>query len=338
MSLGRHIPVEPLGERRWAHVEQAVMAELDSAQPAAPERAELPPRRRKTSWLVGAGALAMVAAAVVALYPRTQDAPALQTVRATTHEQPSELAFGPATMTVGPRSSVVAVGNDPSGWVVTLERGSVRIGLPPQPERRPLFVEAAGARVRVLGTVFTVVRHGERVRVEVERGTVEVTRFGERHRLTAGQSWESAGDRPQAEAREATRSAAQSVPPADERADTATDAPTATTDAGSSEAGAAKRDRKPQASAREPAKPAHAELFSRASRLESSDPAQASRIYAELARGEGRWAEVALFARGRLDLERGRERSGRMMLRQYLERYPDGLNAQDARELLRKTD
>lgn len=56
---------------------------------------------------------------------------------------------------------------------VTLQRGQARFAVTPS-TLRPFEVAAADARIRVVGTVFDVYRHRERVRVTVLQGRVEV--------------------------------------------------------------------------------------------------------------------------------------------------------------------
>jgi len=55
--------------------------------------------------------------------------------------------------------------------------------------------------------------------------------------------------------------------------------------------------------------------------------------YLELARGQGRWAEVALYAAARLAADQHDTRA-QALLAIYLHRYPSGANATDARQLL----
>jgi FecR-like protein len=74
--------------------------------------------------------------------------------------------------------------------------------------------------------------------------------------------------------------------------------------------------------------------FERATRLESSDPAKALGIYAELGARRGPWAANALYAAARLEHERGNTQRASTLLKRYLERYPKGANASDARALL----
>jgi TolA-binding protein len=74
--------------------------------------------------------------------------------------------------------------------------------------------------------------------------------------------------------------------------------------------------------------------FEQAARLEVSDPERALEGYRGLAAGTGAWAETALYAEGRLLLERGDRAHAVPLLRGYLRNYPRGANAADVRSLL----
>ncbi len=77
-------------------------------------------------------------------------------------------------------------------------------------------------------------------------------------------------------------------------------------------------------------------LFERATSLERSDPGQASRLYGKLEAGSDSWAQNALYARGRLEASRGNATLARRLLERYLQRFPQGSNAADARAVLRR--
>ena len=80
------------------------------------------------------------------------------------------------------------------------------------------------------------------------------------------------------------------------------------------------------------------ELYRQAAKLESSDPAAASALYKKLSKRGGTWGKTALFARARLELERGNRGTAKKLLDLYLKRYPTALNAPDARALRRGLD
>src|SRR5262249_37726308 len=72
------------------------------------------------------------------------------------------------------------------------------------------------------------------------------------------------------------------------------------------------------------------EKYEAAAALEARDWKAALASYLELARGQGRWAQVALYAAGRLAADR-HDRRAQTFLEVYLHRFPDGANAADAR-------
>jgi hypothetical protein len=76
--------------------------------------------------------------------------------------------------------------------------------------------------------------------------------------------------------------------------------------------------------------------YEAASLLEASDPDGAVARYLDLAGEGGVWGANALFAAGRLQLERGRRDAARALLQRYLVRFPTGPNAEEARSLLER--
>ena len=82
-----------------------------------------------------------------------------------------------------------------------------------------------------------------------------------------------------------------------------------------------------------PAPPAPRGEFERLTALEARDPAAALGGYLALAATAGPWAEVALFAAGRLAADRG-DRRAETLLTQYVQRFPRGANRVDADHLL----
>jgi hypothetical protein len=86
------------------------------------------------------------------------------------------------------------------------------------------------------------------------------------------------------------------------------------------------------------AQPSPRDRFDRALALESSRPDEALAIYRDLARGDGPWAMNALYAEGRFELERGNKDAARRCFADYGQRYPNGPNARDARDLASKLE
>ena len=74
--------------------------------------------------------------------------------------------------------------------------------------------------------------------------------------------------------------------------------------------------------------------YESAARIERTRPEAALSVYRELARGDGAWASNALFAAARLQSERGVNADAARLLGEYLQRFPTGPNAADARVLL----
>jgi hypothetical protein len=73
--------------------------------------------------------------------------------------------------------------------------------------------------------------------------------------------------------------------------------------------------------------------YDRLAALEPRDPATALAGYLTLARGTSRWADPALFAAARLAVDRHDQRA-ETLLGIYLQRFPSGANATDAKQLL----
>jgi hypothetical protein len=195
--------------------------------------------------------------------------------------------------------------------------------VPERPGRKPFVVVAGDVRVEVVGTLFAVERVADSARIVVERGVVLVTEDGVLYTVHAGEHWPArtatAEPEPEPEPefepeiemeedlRTPRRSPRKSEPP--------------------------RRVAQPEPDAAPTAK----ERYAAAARLESSDPAAALVIYRQLVREGGTWAANALFAQGRLELERGNKARAARLLGRYLERFPRGLNAADARNLLEQT-
>lgn len=102
---------------------------------------------------------------------------------------------GWATWTVAPDSSAVLAGRD-ERITVRLERGSVLSKVVPNPKPETFVVEAAGTRIAVHGTLFSVALAGGHVIVQVREGIVAVGPLGgvPAFLLTAGTNGDFAAD------------------------------------------------------------------------------------------------------------------------------------------------
>ena len=308
------IELEPLSEARWARVERAVLeasagGALDRQEPQTPS-----PRWRLTAGsLVLAGALAAIAGGFAwrALQPEAHGG----ATRVETAANGSHVEFGESTIDVGPTSAVRLAGDDSHGVVVTLDTGRVECDVAPRRSRPPFVVEAGSVEVRVVGTHFVVVRAGEAVGVDVQRGQVEVTSNGQRTLVGAGSHWPSLAE----VAPQTPSPVPSSSPPARDAnmGHAAPGEPRATALPGRGTQSLSPRDQ-----------------YEAASRLEAEQPAAAIALYRELAHQGGAWGENALFAAGRLEADRGDQAEAHRLLREYLARYPVGPNANDARQLL----
>jgi hypothetical protein len=340
MKPSDEMPIEPLSEATWNRIEKAVFDELDDRIPAA-----RPARERTLRWpLIALGAVVAIQAAVALLFlfaksdSRDSGRAGLDSARFVTGKEPNETLLGDVAIGLEPESALVVVKNAAAGSLVVLERGAARFSVPPR-EQRPAFVVQAGeVRVEVVGTRFLVERIGGSARVEAYEGKVRVVARGQSNLLQRGERWpESAPTntatemKPQAADRYALgvgqahivdRAAQEHVvdgaaqPPVVGRA---------------AQPHVVDRAAQPQVVA-----PDRGERFERAALLEASDPRQALRIYRRLAAEGGRWGENALYAMGRLEMERGQRANAARLLRTYLDRHPHGANASDARALVER--
>lgn len=328
------------------------------------------------SLLAAAALLATLALVVFAGRWLPDRASADHPSRITTGLSASHLALPGLNLDVAPESAVVVGTETAEGMLLVLDHGSIVCEVAPRDEHAPLIVLAGATRVRVIGTRFSVTRLDERAQVKVFEGTVEVSAGGQSSRVGAGEQWptplaqdvtqdpeaESGEDEPGQSAKPTTisqpeprreppslaQAARERLGPIQESpksdGDTTKDrpraspapqprsSPTDTVAEGSAAVpeGAATSDetveprRSPQA------------IFEEATGLERSDPTRASELYQKLESQGGSWARNALYARARLAASRGNVGEARRLLERYLERYPRGSNAEDARAVLRK--
>lgn len=342
---GETLSVEPLSDAAWSRVEAGLFARLDRGEhrvPAEPlaESAPATTRRRARPaprrWGFVLAFAAAAAAAAVWVQTSTTSTPRESTARVeaqrhasgpveataplpaalgqlaggvehvadgahlATGAEPKRWRVGDSEVTLAAGSELAVAGSDAVGFRLTLEHGRVDCEVAPRAGRPAFLVEAGEATVTVIGTRFSVSRDvaAGRVEVQVEHGSVRVSTPEASVLLGAGQSWPAPDAAPVASQRPATR---------------ALDTPSPTR-------------RGADAAAR----------FDRATRLEATSPDAALRIYRDLSQKAGPWAPNALYAAGRLEVERHRMQRGRALLERYLKRYPQGANAADARELLER--
>lgn len=332
VSLDRKIPIEPLGEARWARVERGVMNALVDMEPDEAPAALLV--GWQSSWrslwrgatpLVLTGALA-AAVGAFAWRGLVQPETALVPARIATAAIGSRVEVGESTVEVGPQSAVRLAGDDAHGISVLLDTGRVECDVAPRHGRPPFLVEAGAVEVRVIGTHFVVTRAGEAVTVAVQRGKVEVIAGQEHAFVEAGSHWPLAAP-PQLSPAAAPAAPASAEPAPAPEAVVRPATPDVRVPSGSpasvSPATAV------AASVRTPR-----ERYEAASKLEAQKPDAAMAIYGDLARQGGAWGMNALFAEGRLEADRGRQTDATHLLEEYLARYPFGPNAEDARRLL----
>jgi FecR protein len=347
-----NLEVEPCGDARWARIERELFAKLD-AMPAAELAAPIPalvedllarPVPHYGPWIAAAASMAAVAAAlsVVAFVRPGAWTRGTDPVTLTTTDTPLQFLVGESSLVMTPSSLITLKGDDDHGVDVALDRGTVTFEVAPRRGRPSFRVDAGDVHVRVIGTLFTVARDTGSTRVSVTHGTVEVTSKGAVTILHDGDRWPSrtgtdaiasAGATSDGPA-PASLAAASSKPrrgkggpsgaPWDEPpTDDSADPPLAMPDAVETPAPTEIRD---------PAQDA----YENATRTERANPDEAAAVYRELSSGNTQWAPNSLFALGRLEGERGHRTEAIRLLRLYLARYPHGVNATDARVLLRR--
>jgi transmembrane sensor len=318
MSDRKLYDVPPLSDLSRQRIRQSVFDRLDrETVVVAPATA---PRSRRTALFIAVGVAAAAALALFLVRDREGDHPAARAPspsRITTGESPTQVAVGDARITAGPHAALTVTDSGDAGVQVLIERGAIEFAVAPRGERPPFVVLAADVRVEVVGTVFTVARDGDDVTVAVAKGVVRVTRGGEEARVAAGQAWPVV----------ATEGAAASEE--EEEPELTFDPQPAKT------ARAKRKSHEPAAPAEEaPAAPTARERYDAAVAAEKTRPEEALTTYRALAAEGGAWADNALFAEARLELDLGRKDAARRSLGAYLRRYPRGANAGLARALL----
>jgi hypothetical protein len=361
-----NVEVEPCSDARWARIERELFAKLD----AAPAPVELPidhlvedllarPAPKSRAWMAAAATLGAIAATVTLVaFLRTSTPPVAiaDPVILTTTDTAMQFVVGESELTMAPASRVVVTGDDARGVDVSLDHGTVTCEVAPRHGRPPFRVDAGDVHVRVIGTLFTVTR--DPASVSVTHGVVEVTAAGHVTVLHDGERWPSApgaaaagGDprllaghdvsvataasapsKAKSRRRGAKAHLASGAAPADDGYADDTpplDDPPAPANPAPASAPPAPTDTPAIATAS-----AAQQAFEAAARSERAHPDRSAATYRQLAAGGTPWASNALFALARLQLDRGHQSEAADLLRSYLVRYPAGLNAADARELL----
>ncbi len=316
------LPIEELPDVSWQRIERKLFAQLASAAPRVVSPARASSGHRRT-WIYAGGVLAAAAAAavIVAVSARAShdgsvgeqaSASPRSPSRIATADAPSAVSVGDVSLEIAPHSALLVDDDRARGVLFVLERGEATFRVAPVGDRPPVVVQAGDVRVEVIGTAFAVSREGDSARVLVYEGVVSLVHGGKRQRLAPGSVW------PAAPAPEPALDQ-----PADVQPEPASPPP-----------------RKPHTDRSAASAPLAAppltdkDRYQTAQKLEKSDPKRARALYGELVRGGGKWAPLALYAQALLADRAGDHVAARKLLQEYLARYPDGLNASDAREML----
>jgi ferric-dicitrate binding protein FerR (iron transport regulator) len=264
--------------------------------------------------------------------------------RIVTTEAPTETTLGDAHVTLAAHSDVTVSGSERDGWRVRLDAGAVDCAVAPRLGRPPFVVQGGEILVTVVGTRFSVTRDGARSRVDVREGHVRVDAADVHALLAPGESWPAVASGRDVAPSSGARAAASNLGAPGGAPTGAATRLDAATEHGAGTPGAAARaglgaDSIPARATPERARPESAQQrFERAARLEARAPRAALAIYERLSRGRGPWAQNALYARARLELEGGNLQRAESLLRRYEQRYPQGLNARDVEALLTRIE
>jgi hypothetical protein len=327
MTVRKELPVEPLSETAWRRIEVATFQELarrDNLRRV--QEASARPRRRFVGMAAFAGVpLAAAAASLLLWWAQTPERGEPRDLRLTAREQATDTMVGDVYIHLEPRSALVVADHQGSSSLVLIEQGAAVFSVTPRVNRPAFVVRAGSVRVEVVGTRFRVERQGDTARVDTYQGVVRVLSAGISRSVSAGQTW------PQAELPAQVADRAPEQTPVAETSDRTArpERPSATPPRISS--------RPPQDEPRDPNE-IRRFLFDQASVLEASDPERALDIYQRLSTEPGDWAANALYAMGRLELERGHDANAQRLLQSYLDRYPQGANASDARSLVTRIE
>jgi|GEM_PF-6364117 len=217
-ALRDKIPVEPLDAERVTRIEYEVMRAYAQLEPSVHA-----PRKVRWKSLFATGLVTAAATAVLVfmwlrgehgeLSPRISDP-----TRVATADTPSRLQLSDSTIDVGAHTTIDLF-NDDRGTTILLRDGRVDCEVEHRAHRPPFVVHAADVRVSVVGTIFSVERDGDDVRVGVRRGKVRVDRQGSDEHpvyVTVDELWDAAPNRKTALAAAGTRTAATAKQPSDD--------------------------------------------------------------------------------------------------------------------------
>jgi hypothetical protein len=328
------VDVEVVSARRWTKIERSLFARWDEEQQRPIPQTELRVGRsgsaQRSAWLVPAVVLLAVAASIVCFitWRNTGEAVALDRMsRIATGATGSHLSLQGLTLDVEPESAVVLGSPSEDGMLIVLDHGKIVCEVAPRSTRAPLVIQAGSVQVKVVGTRFSVTRTGEKARVVVEHGVVEVAAGGRVARVGAGQVWPAEAQiiAPSTATTGDAPSAADDGPPSAANQKSAANQ--------MSRANASPKSGGSAGPSRRYGEAAQAR-FEAASALERSDPDRAVDLYRGLESGSDSWAQHALYAHGRLEAARGNRAQARQLLERYLTRFPKGPNSADARSVL----
>lgn len=293
-----------MADERWAKVrramepewndlrEQRILARVQEAR----REAKPAPRAR---WAIAVAAVTVIgASALGAKLLLSKDAPA--PVATATPSAPPKMVLADGSEAVLSADASVTIEEQRDEQVTIAQTaGEVRYDVKPNPKRR-FAVRAGDVTVRVLGTAFTVGLSGEKVKVRVQRGKVEVDDGAQITVLVAEESLEVAAWRSKA------------LEPAPPPPKPATDKPI---------------DKKPAA-------PTVESLLAKADEARAGhrydEAAEALRSLVALHPGDPRVAS-ALFTLGRVERARGRHAAAAQAFARCHQVAPHGALAEDAR-------
>lgn len=188
--------------RKASYVEPELRpGRIDAQWVRIAERLPKAPRRKFPLAWAAVGLSACAALLVVFLRTPAPDPSVWAGSLVASDEAPVDVTLAEGTrIELEPRSEVELLKSTPRAVQLSLSGGSARFDVAKRPERR-FSVRSGPVEVLVTGTQFRVTRtptsEGERVKVEVEQGSVEVFRDGHvvAH-LRGGEHWSATIERP----------------------------------------------------------------------------------------------------------------------------------------------